>query len=349
MTPVGMPRIGTRSPTTSMDVAGGAVAAGEEDQVDAAAERARPPRRACRRRVVTRRPRRRGCSSVRLERTARRRGPRPSRPRAATMLTPVRADARAARAPRRRARPRREPRRAQRARSSDVRPSVPFRPTRPPMPAIGLTISPTRPTSQASLRSSAATSSTACRAIRTISSTSSSVITNGGENEIVSAAGSARVITPSSRQRRVIRAATLRDGSNGVAGILSATNSSAADERRAAHLADERMLVERLVEARLHAARRGSPAWSTQPFVLDQVEVRHRDGGGERMGASRCSRGRTARSAEPVDEDAPHAVGDDAAGEREVAGRQPLRDGDQVGLDPEEVAAEPVRRGGRTR
>src|SRR5204862_1516712 len=63
-----------------------------------------------------------------------------------------------------------------------------------------------------SLRSSAATSSIACRAILTSSATSSSVITNGGENETVSEAGSARVSMPSSRQRRVTRAATLSAG-----------------------------------------------------------------------------------------------------------------------------------------
>ena len=46
--------------------------------------------------------------------------------------------------------------------------------------------------------------------VPTISSSSSSEITNGGAKEIVSEAGSARVITPSSRQRRVTRAADLR-------------------------------------------------------------------------------------------------------------------------------------------
>ena len=44
----------------------------------------------------------------------------------------------------------------------------------------------------------------------TISSTSSSVTTNGGENAIVSASGSARVITPRSRHFRVTRAPTPR-------------------------------------------------------------------------------------------------------------------------------------------
>ena len=104
---------------------------------------------------------------------------------------------------------------APRARAWSTTPSVPLRPTRPPMPAIGLTIKPRGSESVPSLRSSAATSSTARRTVPTISSSSSSEMTNGGAKEIESEAGRARVITPSSRQRRVTRAETFPSGSNG--------------------------------------------------------------------------------------------------------------------------------------
>ena len=180
-----------------------------------------------------------------------------------------------------------------------------------------MTIRPTRATGQASLRSSAATSSTACRVIRTISSTSSSVITNGGENEIVSAAGSARVITPSSRQRRVILAATFREGSNGVAGSVPADELERPDQRRSAHLADDRVLVERVVEEGLHQ-RAALADEVEQASVLDQVEVRQGDGGAERMRGVGVSVAERAPGG-ALHEDTPDTIGDDAAREREIA------------------------------
>ena len=102
---------------------------------------------------------------------------------------------------------------------------------------------------QASRRSSSATSSVAARATATIVSISSSVITNGGENAIVSAAGSARVITPRSRQRaRDARADAERRVERRARDPRDSTNSTAADQPEAAHLADERVVGERLAQ-----------------------------------------------------------------------------------------------------
>ena len=175
---------------------------------------------------------------------------------------------------------------------------VPFSPTRPPMPAIGLTISPSAGATPSGLGSQLGRDLVDGLRARsaTSSPTSSSVITNGGENEIVSAAGSARVIRPSSRQRAGDARADLeRRDRTASAGSLPATNSSAADQRRAAHLADERMVVERLAEQRVQQRARAPPP--------ARRGLRSRSGRGSpsrrrpRADApSRCSRGRTGRS-----------------------------------------------------
>ena len=165
-----------------VDVARRAVAAGEEDQVDAAREqlrsggarvggaRRRPPD------VPLQHDRVEAVRDGQIGAHLARRGQDPS----------ARGSARAGRAPARRgsAATGVAP---QPARLGATTPSVPLRPTRPPMPAIGLTIRPSEThESVPSLRSSAATSSTARRTVPTISSSSSSVITNGGANEIES-------------------------------------------------------------------------------------------------------------------------------------------------------------------
>ena len=137
------------------------------------------------------------------------------------------------------------------------------------------------------------------------------------------------------------RAPTLSDGSNGVAGSLPATNSSAPISAVPAHLADERVVGERLARGGACISAPRARRLRDEALALDQVEVRHRDGGRERMRRVRVAVAeRAARRA--LDEHPPDAVGDDAARERDVAGGEALGDRDQVGLDPEDVAAEPL-------
>ena len=115
------------------------------------------------------------------------------------------------------------------------------------------------------------------------------MVTNGGEKEIVSAAGSARVITPRSRQRAWPRARRpCSDGSNGVERILAGDELERADQRRAAYLADERMVGEGVAEQAMHQRAAGLCP-RDEPLVLDEVEVRHRHGGRERMGGVRVA------------------------------------------------------------
>ena len=110
----------------------------------------------------------------------------------------------------------------------------------------------------------------------TISSISASVITNGGENEIESAPGSARVMTPRSRHAAV-------DARRDLAGRVELASAGRGRRRTrraptsavAADLADERVIGERLLEracmqraalprpgrrARRSRSRRGSPS-----------------------------------------------------------------------------------------
>ena len=95
-------------------------------------------------------------------------------------------------------------------------------------------------------------------------------------------AGSARVIRPSSRQRRVTRAPTLSAGSKRSAGSLRATNSSPAINAVPAprRRAGDRQTPRGAARSSARRARRPGD----EPFALDHVEVRHRDRGGERMG-----------------------------------------------------------------
>ena len=73
------------------------------------------------------------------------------------------------------------------------------------------------------------------------------MVTNGGEKEMVSAAGSARVMTQL-EAARVIRAPTLRAGSN-ARRVVVGDELDGAQEAGAAHLADQRMVGERLGQA----------------------------------------------------------------------------------------------------
>ena len=83
------------------------------------------------------------------------------------------------------------------------------------------------------------------------------------------------------------------------------------DERRSAHLADDRVLVERVVEEGLHQ-RAALPDDVEQASVLDQIEVRQGDGGAERMRGVGVSVAERAPG-RALHEDTPDAIGDDAA------------------------------------
>ena len=163
--------------------------------------------------------------------------------------------------------------------------------------------------------------------------------TNGGENAIVSASGRARVITPRSRQRRAIRGPTRRERSNGRAGEREATNSTAPINPIPRDLADERVVVERLVEA-LVEPRAARGRLGDEPVPLDDVEVLHRRG--RRDGVGGVCVAVPEDALRRIRDDAPHPFRDEAARERDVRGRQALRDRDQVRLDPEELAPEPA-------
>ena len=280
-TPVGTPRIGTRVAHGVDDVARRAVAAGEEDQVDARAAPSPPRPRACRPRsspsralgehlglervlggeIAAHRAARRDDAqpvAVRLEPRERplgarggdRHGAQLERPRA--RLAPVgslQPDAAAHAGDR-----------------VDDQPEAP----------------PSRQATAPQLGGDVVDGAAARSA--TISSISASVTTNGGENEIVSAAGSARVIRPSSRQRRVTRAPTLSAGSNGSRRILARPRTRPPRSvPRPADLADERMVVERPRGAARAGSAPRSAACAIRPSSLDQVEVRHRGGGRERV------------------------------------------------------------------
>ena len=73
-------------------------------------------------------------------------------------------------------------------------------------------------------------------------------MTKGGEKEIVSACGNARVITPRSRAALTMRAAIFSVGSNRVAGCLAGDELHRADQAGAADLADQRMIGERRLQ-----------------------------------------------------------------------------------------------------
>src|SRR5471032_2359835 len=168
-----------------------------------------------------------------------------------------------------------------RACSRTSAPSVPFSPTRPPIPAIGLTISPTRPID------SGLASQLGCHVVDGLpcdpNELADLVLRDHERRRERDGVGS---------RQRACDEAQLETAACDASGdlerrvewhcrILPRHELECRDQRGSPHLADERVVVERLAEESVHL-RPPLRCPGDEPLVLDHVQVRHRDGGRNR-------------------------------------------------------------------
>ena len=154
----------------------------------------------------------------------------------------------------------------------------------------------------------------------------SSVMTNGGE--IWSATPrSARAITPRSSVSAATRSADF------------AVELDGREQTNRPHLAHEVVTLERPQRCVQHRLQVAHPLDET--LGLEHVDVRERDRARGGMARVRVAVAQELRSALPPERLGDAAARDDGA-ERYVAGRDALRDRDQVRTDAEALAAEPL-------
>ena len=143
---------------------------------------------------------------------------------------------------------------------------------------------------------------------------------------------SERTSTPASCSPETRRSA--RPGSSARASAVSWTAPSRPTLRVSS---TERRVFEARQRLRQHRLERANSI--AQTFALDDVQIRERDGAAGRVPGIRIAVAERAGVVVPQHGADTRAAQDGA--EREVAGREPLRRGHEVGLDPEALGREP--------
>ena len=182
-----------------------------------------------------------------------------------------------------------------------------------------------------------AVASIAFRASAIISSICAVVMTSGGDITMMSR--TARMTRPFSMQwsRQIVP--TLPGSSKWSRARLVLDQLDGADQAHRSRLADQRVVLQRL--QRLGQMRAGFVAHLFhQPLAADDLDILQRHRAGRRMAGIGEA---VIELAALVDEALHHPVADHDGRDRQIARRQPLGHGDEIGgLDAEALIAEPV-------